>query len=220
MESSDVLLTLNPPSDSQLRILDFTKSVNLTRHDPVTSFYRLGNDVPRIKWGNVFVANGKLRMFGGEHEYYDIMDENGDYMTDPELRPDLTNKIWTVDLETKHWEVGNSGMQSTTAGRTSVAYDEKNEVGWMYGGLVQQEQFHNGTVLQESNPGIITVTSLYRLDSDKPRPEKVTTEGNPGIVQQGQMEFIEGAGEAGILVLIGGQNGPGDNTMVRVQDSK
>ena len=82
-----------------------------------------------------------------------------------------------------------------------VAFDVENQVGWYYGGTGNEMITSYGEV-----SAVFTeyFQDLYRFDRGKATPIKVETNSTVGRVYRGELVFIAGVGEAGILVLIGG----------------
>ena len=155
-------------------------------------------------------------MFGGQHEFNEVMDADGHYLRqNPELRPDLENKMWTYDLDTEEWEEpAASNLQNDTISRAALTFDEENEVGWFYGGSVQQEKYIDMGETVESTGELRMMRNLYRLEANK-LVEKVDTKNTRGYLDQGEMVYIADAGDNGVLVAIGGNsNGSNPPTMV------
>ena len=187
-------------SDSYLRIVDFSEPGNPSRdsidiiNDKITIAIRLPDDVPRIKSGVLWISDGVMHMLPGEYVGYKSTADDDGNIINMTTFPDLTNKVWNFDLKSQRWDVQDSGTKDTVG--AAIAFDAKRQVGWYYGGR------HN------SGPdtwNYIELQDLYRLDRGKETPMIVETDSSlVGFVEHGELIYIEGAGEAGILVLLGG----------------
>ena len=105
---------------------------------------------------------------------------------------DTTHSTWDLNLKTRKLDVQDSGIQYQTSG-AAIAFDTEKQVGWYYGGMV------------EPNDGVFKYSQdLYRLDRGKGTPIKVDVKSSVGVVSGGELVYLKNIGEAGILVLIGG----------------
>ena len=192
---------LNVYLDSYLRIVDFsepvdsgTDSIDIST-DKITIAIRLPDNIPRLYGGVLWISDGVLYMLPGDYEYYwNTADEYGNMinMTVMTTFPDLTNKVWSFDLESQKWDVHVSGVEINSM-HPATGFDTKTQVGWYYGGSL----FNTETV---TSTGLL---DLYRLERGKETPIKVETDSSlVGGVEKGQLIYIEGPGEAGILVLL------------------
>ena len=177
--------------------MDFSKPVDVNENsidisiENITTAIRLPDNVPVLRGGVLLISDGVIHMLPGMY-----VDGNpNDATTYPK------NKVWNFDLESQEWDVQDSGILDQTEG-TAVAYDDAvafdadKQVGWYYGGNVMLNP-PNGTWVQD----------LYRLDRGKETPIKVETNSSlVGKVLAGELVYIGGAGNAGILVLIGGRD--------------
>ena len=164
-----------------------TDSIDIST-DKITTAIRLPDNVPRLYSGVLWISDGVMHMLPGYYPYgNNTPDEDGNIINITTF-PDLTNEVWNFDLKSQKWDVHASGVEKNP-GFPAIAFDTKTQVGWYYGG------YHNSTGLQD----------LYRLDRGKENPMKVETDSSlVGAVSRGRLIYIEGAGEAGILVLLGG----------------
>ena len=121
----------------------------------------------------------------------------------------MTNKVWSFDLNSHEWDVHDSGIEGHAQG-TAVAFDAEKQVGWYYGGFDRPDQYYNGAMYVDfaSIRSTETLQDLYHLGKGKGTPIKVETDSSlVGKVENGELVYIGGVGEAGILVLIGGNAG-------------
>ena len=214
--------------DSYLRILDFSKPIGSSEKiididtDNITTAIRLPDNIPRLDGGTLFISDGVMHMLPGRHGFNNTVDANGNILNITTYRVDLPNKVWDFDLESQKWDVHASeiGDQAQWA---VFAFDTRNQVGWYYGGVIRRAKYYNGTEMLD----FTSVTSqkalqdLYCLDRGKNTPRKVDADSSfVGYVREGALVYIEGAGEAGILVLIGGATGiyDGDEPLVSTVD--
>ena len=189
-------------ADSYLRIVDFSDpgdpskgSIDIMT-DKITTPIRLPLNVPSLSGGVLWISDGVMHMLPGTYL------SNSNYTTDEfgniipiTNRPYLTNKVWNFDLKSQKWDVGGSGVEENTV-NPAIAFDAKTQVAWYYGGRSRLSNQHDDT---------IGLHDLYRLDRGKETPIKVATDSSiVGTVVYGDLIHIEGAGEAGILVLLGG----------------
>ena len=185
---------LNLYLDSYLRIVDFSEPVDSGKDsidistDRITTAIRLPDTVPRLYGGVLWISDGVMHMLPGEYQYYNnTADEDGNVINMTTF-PILINSVWNFDLKSQKWDVHASGVEDNPEFPV-IAFDTKTQVGWYYGGYDNSED-------------------LYRLDRGKETPMKVETDSSlVGAVRNGELIYIEGAGEAGILVLLGGNVG-------------
>ena len=202
--------------DSYVRITDFSKPVDPSKNsidistDKITMAIRLPDDVPRLERGILFVSDGVMHMLPGAHVYWQIADIYGNILNETAYRPKLANRVWHCDLKTQQWNVSDSGVDRARG--AAVAFDVEKQVGWYYGGYDAPDNFKNGTDSQtnaEDPPYaselVRSLPNLCRLDRGKRAPVKVETDSSMvEDVTDGELVYIGGVGEAGILVLIGG----------------
>ena len=195
--------------------MDFSKPVDSSKNsidistDNVTTAIRLADSVPRLGGPTLLISNAVMHMLPGTPAYNRIADAYGNVLNTTTYRPNLTDKVWNFDLESQKWDVQVSGIENKPSFAV-VASDTENQVGWYYGGWEMPDVFYNGSVLvgNNSNQSIIALQDLYKLDRGKDTPLKVETDSSlVGNVVQGELVYIKGAGEAGILVLLGGNAG-------------
>ena len=201
-----------------MRILDFTSSVDIaTNSDDIISTHPVPDDqVPPIKWGNMFAEDGKLQMFGGQQESYGMLQDDGTTYDSSYQRPTHVNQLFIYDIERQQWEVTSLGLGSKPPSCTNIAYDAENKVGWVYGGLVRDDGYWVVYNTSEVDPGggeTELLSSLVRFGTTESQATYVENPTNPvGHVAWGSMTFIPGVGEEGVLVLFGGQTS--DKSMV------
>ena len=167
------------------------------------------DDVPRLQGATLFISDGVMHMLPGGHELFDIADVYGNVLNTTTYQVSLVNRVWDFDLKTQQWSVHDSGIQDG-AQNAAVAFDVKNQAGWYYGGYYLDNL--NSTVDSQYSmkptvvgPPIEYLQDLRRLDKGKDTPITVETDSSiVGNVTEGELIYIGGAGEAGILVLIGG----------------
>ena len=198
MSNTQVLNSSTEPFylvDSYLRIVDFSEPVDPSKDsidistDRITTAIRLPDNVPRLYDGVLWISNRFLYMLPGE-DFYDekTADEYGNDIT--MTTPDLKNKVWTFNLDSHAWNVQVSGLEEeyNNPQLPAIAFDTKTQVLWYYGGLASHE--------------------LYRVDRGVATPIEVETDSSlVGVVSRGMLVYIESAGNAGILVLLGGIEG-------------
>ena len=106
-----------------------------------------------------------------------------------QYKTNLTNRMWTFDLETQTWDIRTSRIQDAVRGTSAtVAFDTRKQVGWYY------------TWFEASSSG--SGRYLYRLDRGKESLAKV--DSSIENVIEGELVYLENIGDAGVLVLIGG----------------
>ena len=204
MSNTQVLNSSTEYLDSYLRIVDFSEPVDSSTDNidistgKITTSIHIPDYVPRLGDGVLWISDGVMHMLPGEDlSRWGTADEDGNFVLITPL-PNWTNKVWNFDLESQEWDVQDSGMKDI-AWKAAIAFDVKTQVGWFYGGQNYDIVFHD----------------LYRLDRGNEMPIKVKTESSIfGAVADGELIYIEGVGEAGILVLLGG-NGEGYDQRVR-----
>ena len=210
--------------DSYLRILDFSKPANSSKNsidistDSITTAIRLPDNIPRLESGALFISDGVMHMLPGTHAYYNIADEDGNILNNTtSYRTNLTNRVWNYDLKSQKWDVQDSGV-GDQAHNPAVAFDAEKQVGWYYGGYDVPDRYYNGTSLVASNGSTRALQDLYRVDKGKGAPVKIEARSLVGNLDDGAMVYIEGRGEAGILVLLGGNDGTQDIQLVSMVD--
>ena len=161
-------------------------------------------------------------MLPGRNGQYEIADANGNVLNATTYRVNLINKVWDFDLESQEWSVHVSGIEDQSQ-YAVVATDAEKQFGWYYGGVVMPDTYYNGTELVDliPNGSPRALKNLYHLDRGKNTPRKVDADSSfVGFVNEGELVYIEGAGAAGILVLIGGFGGvnSGDPPLVSIVD--
>ncbi|KAF8463711.1 hypothetical protein BDZ91DRAFT_731485 [Kalaharituber pfeilii] len=205
-------------SESYLRMIDLSKSLDIKEADSATTIKHLPDDIPRSKFANLFVADGKLYLFGGSTEYMRVYNENGTVST--AQRASLRDKLWTYDIAENKWTTGSSGLGDETIGRAAIAWDPKEKIGWIYGGSVESTRHFQGNNdtgedKQLSQPKTLMKYDLSKSDS---KPEKVKT-GNPvGASELSELVYLENMGEKGIFILIGGSGEKGSLRSLRNVD--
>ena len=206
-----------------MRILDFSSSVDIAvdGDDIISTFAVPDDQIPPRKWGNIFAEDGKLRMFGGQQEYFGMFYDNITIYDINYQRPTHVNKLFTYDIQSREWEVTSLGLGSKPPCCTNIAYDTKNKVGWVYGGEFNDDGYFVKNVQSDWISGSgekEPLTSLVKYDVTPSKAAYVEIPKNPvGHVAFGSMTFIEGAGEEGVLILFGGQKS--DTSMVRCQSA-
>ena len=218
--------------DSHIRILDFSKPVDPSKTsidistDNITTAIRLPDDIPRLEGAVLLISEGVMHMLPGKPAYLEISDEYGNILNTTEYRANLTDRVWDFDLKSQEWSVHVSGISLEDRPKyPAVAYDAEKQVGWFYGGLNSPDVYStpDGDAGDPTNQTIRVLQDLYRLDQGKSAPTRVTTGTSfVGSAQKAELDYIEGAGEAGILVLLGGDRGTANtyvgNLLVRELD--
>ena len=171
--------------DPYIRVIDFSKPVSSSqnvidiRTDNITTAIHLPDSIPRISGGALFISDGVMHMLPG----WNTM----------QYEANLTDRMWNFDLETQKWDIQTPGIQETSKGTSAtVAFDTMKQVGWYYGWF----EAHASSAGPERY--------LYRLDRGKESPTKV--DSSIGGVMEGELVYLENVGDAGVLVLIGGQS--------------
>ena len=176
--------------------MDFSKPVNSSQNsidistDNITIDIRLSSSLSPD--GALFISDGVMHMLFG------------DYL---EVTINATTKALNFNLKTQKLNLQDLGIQDQVEG-TAIAFDTEKQVGWYYGGIVQQNA-----------GGFRYSQDLYRLDRGKWTPTKVDVNSSfVGAVLDGELVYIKNIGEAGVLVLIGGTAGPQKTQMVSMMD--
>ena len=209
--------------DSYIRILDFSKPVDPSKNsidirtDNITIAIRLPDDIPRLENAILLISDGVMHMLPGDQALEQfIADEAGNIRNYSHM--DLVNRVWDFNLEAQQWSVHDSGIETPLSG-TAVAFDVEKQVGWYYGGYDSFDRYSPRMKIDRMGPDLENLSrerdienlfrpgsqDLYRLDRGKGTPIKVNT--NSSIVESitgGELIYIGGAGEAGVLVLMGG----------------
>lgn len=120
----------------------------------------------------------------------------GAYLNSSAYRTDPCNKVWSFNLGSQKWDVNVSGIE-VCLWDPAVAFDAQKQVGWYYGGW-------NAYV--QDPAAWKSYKDLYRLDKGKGAPAQVETDSSFAVVREGELVYIEGVGETGILVLLGSDN--------------
>ena len=173
--------------------MDFSKPVDSSKDsidistDRITTPIRLPDSVPRLEGGVLWISDGVMHMLPGMYApVHYTANEDGNMINI--TFPILTNNVWTFDLKSQKWDVQVSGVEDGPT-YPAITFDTKTQVGWYYGGRY----------------GDIGLHDLYRLDRGEATPKiEETNSSLVGTVVYGALVYIEGAGEAGILVLLGG----------------
>ena len=212
--------------DSYLRIVDFSKpddpsktSIDIST-DNITTAIRLPDNVPRLEGAALFISDGVMHMLPGTHGFYNIEDENGNGHNTTTYRTNLTDKAWDFDLKSQKWSVHVSEMEDRPQ-YPAIAFDSQKQVGWFYGGFDRPDRYFNGAELVGTDPNQRTrgLQELYHLERGKGAPIKVDTDSSlVGDVEKGELVYIESAGKAGILVLLGGDAGVESTKLVSMVD--
>ena len=181
--------------------MDPSKNIIDISTDNVTTAIRLPDDVPRLLSATLFISDGVMHMLPGYSEHYQIADADGNIVnTSITYQINWRKNIWNFDLKSQKWDVQVSGIKDQ-AQDVNVAFDVENQVGWYYGGAGNSMITRYG---QASADLTEYFQDLYRLDRGESIPKKVETNSTVGRASEGELVFIAGVGEAGILVLIGG----------------
>ena len=191
--------------------MDFSKPVDSTKEidisvDNISIAIRLPDNVPRLGGASVLISDGIMHMLPGTHAYFNITDASGSLLLTTAHRTNLKNKVWNFDIESRKWDVQVSGI-TDLASYTAVAIDAEKQIGWYYGGWVLPDAYWNGSVEVDHNSyeSAKYMQDLYRLDRGEYAPTIIgKTSPVAGNVVQGELVYIQGAGKAGILVLLGG----------------
>ena len=193
--------------DSYLRIVDFSQPVDPSKNsidistDKITTVIRLPDNIPRVSGGTLFISAGVMHMLPGKNTFPNISDADGNILSTTAYRTNLSGKVWNFDLSSQEWEVHPSGIEDP-AEEAAIAFDAEKQVGWYYGGKVSPDSF------LEPSMSTRALHDLYRLDKGEETPIKVETKSSHiEEVVQGELVYIGGVGEAGILVLVGGEQG-------------
>ena len=170
--------------DRYIRVIDFSKPVSSSQNvidiriDNITTAIHLPDNIPRISGGALFISDGVMHMLPG----WNTM----------QYKTNLTNRMWNFDLETQKWDIQTSGIQDPVGDTSAtVAFDTRKQVGWYYGWF----EDHSSSSGSERY--------LYRLDRGKESHTKI--DPSMGSVMEGELVYLENVGDAGALVLIGGQ---------------
>ena len=178
------------------------KSIDIST-DKVTTAIRLPDDVPHLEGGILFISDGVMHMLPGNHSEWKIADEDGNTLNTNTSRVDLERRVWDFDLQTHQWSVLDSGTEDRPS-FPAVAFDVEKQVGWYYGGLNISDYYLDG---DEGDPYVTESQNLYRLDRGERTPVIVETDSSlVGGVVGGELVYIGGPGEAGVLVLIRGSD--------------
>ena len=206
--------------------MDFSKPVGSGKTsidistDNITTAIRLPDNVPRLEGAALLISNGVMHMFPGTHALFNSDDAYGNILNITTYRTDLTDKVWDFDLKSHQWSVHDSGLEDRSQ-HPAVAYDAKKQVGWYYGGFDTPDRYYNGNLFVgfPSNGTTRALQDLYRLDQGKENPIRIETDSTfVGNVEEGELVYIEGAGGAGVLVLIGGNAGAQSTQLVSMVD--
>lgn len=154
-----------------------------------------------------------MHMLPGTNVPWKISDAYGNILNNTLSEANFTNRVWDFDLKTQKWSVSDAGNGDQPQD-AAVAYDLEKQVGWYYGGYYIPDTYSNENISEVTHimspgypppPPSISLQNLCRLDRGKGAPVKVETDSSiVGNVTAGELVYIGGAGEAGILVLIGG----------------
>ena len=166
--------------DPFIQVMDFSKPVNSSQNSIDISMDNITTDIRLpvyIDEGVLFISDGVMHLLPGGYNY----------------TTHSKNTDWNFNLKTQKLEVQDSGIQHQ-ASSAAIAFDTEKQVGWYYGGMVEQ------------NDGVFKYSQdLYRLDRGKGTPTKVDVKSSVGVVSGGELVYLKNIGEAGILVLIGGE---------------
>lgn len=192
--------------------MDSSKNIIDISTDDITTAIRLPDNIPRLYAGALFASDGVLHMLPGQMSDDTIADADGNildagaYLNSSTYRTDPCNKVWSFNLESQKWDVGVSGIE-VCLWDAAVAFDAEKQVGWYYGGWNAYVQ----------DPEVWTAfKDLYRLDKGKGAPARVETDSSSfRVVREGELVYIQGVGEAGILVLLGSDD---ENLAVSIVD--
>ena len=109
--------------------MDFSKPVDSGKNsidisiENITSTMRLSDDIPHPNGGILIISDGVMHMLPAAYS------DGNDTTTYPK------NKVWNFDLESREWDVQDSGFEVQVQS-AAVAFDAEKEVGWYYGGNV------------------------------------------------------------------------------------
>ena len=190
--------------------MDFSKPLDSSKNnidigiDSITTAIRLPDNIPRLELGNLFISDGVVRMLPGSYPGDKIVDENGNFLNTTTYQTNLTNRVWNFDIESQKWGVDVAGTEGLINNAAS-AFDTERQEGWYYGGGLVRGAFYNVSEVASNQDTERMLLDLYRLNRGKGTPIKVETVSSfIGPVLGGELVFIGGAGETGVLVLIGG----------------
>ena len=165
--------------DPFIQVMDFSKPVSSSQNSIDISMDNITTEIrlpADIDHGVLFISDGVMHMLLGEYGY----------------TFHSKNTVWNFNLKTQKSEVQDSGIPYQPYG-AAIAFDTEKQVGWYYGGQM------------ESGDGIPKYSQdLYRLDRGKGTPTKVDVNSSIESVWGGELVYLKNIGEAGILVLIGG----------------
>ena len=188
--------------DSYLRIVDFSKPVDSSEHsidistNKITTAIRLPDNIPLLQDGILFISDGVMHMLPGINVDAVNTDADANILNTTTHQVNLIHNFWSFDLKIQTWDIHFSEVEDLQE-YDAFAFDTEKQVGWYYGGVYTPDDYKP--------------QHLYRLDREEMTPVEVETESSAGTVFAGELVYIEGAGKAGILVLIGGEgqnNGP------------
>ena len=209
--------------DSYLRILDFSRPADSTKNsidittDNITRAIRLPDTIPRLEGAVLLISDGVMHMLPGRNIHLNITDTDGNILNTATYGTNLAGKVWDFDLTSQKWGVQVSGI-GDQAKDVAVAFDAEKQVGWYYGGV---DIIYNGTSFVDPslNRSLGAFQDLHRLDKGKVTPVKVEADNSfIGSVDMAELVYIGGAGEAGILVLIGGNGNTQITQLVSIVD--
>ena len=203
--------------------MDFSKPVNSSTKiidistDNITTVIPLPDNIPRLSGGVLLISDGVMHMVpGARADSWYITNANGNTSSNTAYKSNLTNKVWSFDLKSQKWGVGVSKIQDLAQG-SAVAFNAEKQVGWYYGGFDIPEQIAGKK--QSLNESTKALQDLHFLDKGKETPIKIETDSSiVGSVENGELVYIEGVGEAGILVLLGGNAGTESTQLVSIID--
>ena len=202
--------------------MDFSKPLDSSKNsidistDSITTAIRLPDNIPRFELGNLFISDGVVHMLPGSYSDFKIVDGYGTFLSNTTYHTNLTNRVWNFDIGSQEWSVDVSGAEGLINNAAS-AFDTEKQEGWYYGGNLFHGPFYNMSEVVSNQDTERMLLDLYRLDRGKGTPIKVETEhASVGNVLAGELVYIGGAGEAGVLVLIGGISGHDISQMVSI----
>ena len=143
--------------------------------------------------GQVWASNDGLYMFSAQEPEREYYNNQGELIDDVVSRPKTGSKVWLYDRFSQSWGASwDSGIGPRITSEALIALDSKNEVGWAYGGTGEDQD--------NIRPQLIRFEMRAR---EKPIPQVLGTYDAPWA--RGEMVYVGGAGDEGVLVLIGGE---------------
>ncbi|KAF8456803.1 hypothetical protein BDZ91DRAFT_839213 [Kalaharituber pfeilii] len=214
-------------ASSHIYIMDLTAPIDLSLDYTVfVKVVRLPDHVPRLKWANMFVEDNTLRLFGGEQEFHPTFHTNGSRSY--RERVPITDRLWTYNIKQDEWntEDSSSGMGADTVGRAQLAWDPKggrggNGIGWIYGGTVETGQWIVGDNITGTAERLKELRGFTKVTGVKMsqtwKVERLGGGQQIGTADMGDLLFVEGVGESGLLVMVGGRSSNAMRSLNEIQ---